>query len=61
MKTDLRHRDLSRAASDVGSAAFLPTDDELATVVTVCSQRGSCYSLPTGNQWDMKTRCCMYR
>lgn len=35
MKTDLRHRHISHAASDVGSAAFLPTDDELATVVTV--------------------------
>jgi hypothetical protein len=39
----------------------MATDDELATVVTVGSQRGSCYSLPTGNQWGTKTRCCIYR
>jgi hypothetical protein len=35
MKTDLRHRHLSHAAPDVVSAAFLPTDDEPASFVTV--------------------------
>lgn len=35
MKTDLLHRHLSHAAFDVGSAAFMATDDEPASFVTV--------------------------